>query len=118
MRLRAEVASKSDMLGLEEWSSFTPSALFSSKPATARGDGAYKVGERLSVLAAIHEAPPLSVQLQQEERGNLCTPAVSGGGADLIYRYLVEPSRGTHPPIPKGNPKISPTSYFSPLQHS
>ena len=50
MRLRAEVASKSDMLGLEEWSSFTPSALFSSKPATARGDGAYKVGERLSVL--------------------------------------------------------------------
>ena len=22
---------------------------------------------------------------------NLCTPAVSGGGADLIYRYLVEP---------------------------
>ena len=33
-------------------------------------------------------------EAEQEEEvvvGNLCTPAVSGGGVDLIYRYLVEP---------------------------
>ena len=30
--------------------------------------------------------------LHEEELGNLCTSAVSGGGADLIYRYLVEPN--------------------------
>ena len=51
--------------------------------------------------------------LHEEELGNLCTSAVSGGGADLIYRYLVEPSRGTQPPpfqkeIPKSHrPHIS-----------
>ena len=52
MRLRTEVATKGDLLGNEEWSGFSASSLFSSKPATARGDGAFKLGERGAVITS------------------------------------------------------------------
>ena len=56
-----------DLLGNEEWgvSAFNPSALFGNKPATARGDGAYKLGERSAVLSAVQEAPLIPAVLQQ-----------------------------------------------------
>lgn len=64
MRLRIDSATKTDLLGNEEWgvSSF---ALFGNKPATARGDGAYKLGERAAVFSAVHEAPLIPAVLQQ-----------------------------------------------------
>ena len=34
MRLRTEAASKGDLLGTEEWTGFSASSLFSSKPAS------------------------------------------------------------------------------------
>jgi len=65
MRLRTEVATKSDLLGNEEWSGFSASSLFSSKPATARGDGAFKLGERGAVITSCAEAPLIPAVLQQ-----------------------------------------------------
>ena len=65
MRLRVEGASKGDLLGTEEWSSFSPSALFSAKPATARGDGAFRLGDRAAALDG-SEVPPLPAHLQQQ----------------------------------------------------
>ena len=65
MRLRVEGASKGDLLGTEEWSSFSPSALFSAKPATARSDGAFRLGDRAAALDG-SEAPPLPAHLQQQ----------------------------------------------------
>lgn len=66
MRLRVDGATKTDLLGNEEWVvGFNPAALFGSKPTTARGDGAYKLGERSSVLSAVNEAPLIPGVLQQ-----------------------------------------------------
>ena len=58
---------RQDLLGNEEWgvSPFNPAALFGNKPATARGDGAYKLGERSAVLSAVQEAPLIPAVLQQ-----------------------------------------------------
>jgi len=68
MQLRLEVATKGDLLGIEEWSSlssFSASSLFSSKPGHARGDGAFKLGERRGVLEAISEPPTILAHVQQ-----------------------------------------------------
>ena len=68
MRARLEPATKSDLLGTEEWamaSTLSAASLFSSKPATARGDGAYKLGERATVLEQVGEAPLIPAVLQQ-----------------------------------------------------
>ena len=62
MRLRIESATKGDLLGNEEWG---VGSYFATKPATARGDGAYKLGERAAVLSAVHEAPLIPAVLQQ-----------------------------------------------------
>ncbi|KAL1530751.1 hypothetical protein AB1Y20_001650 [Prymnesium parvum] len=66
MRLRVDSATKGDLLGHEEWGgSFNPGSLFGNKPATARGDGAYKLGERKAVLATVNEPPLIPAVLQQ-----------------------------------------------------
>lgn len=65
---RTEPATKSDLLGTEEWaakSSFSASSFFSSKPTTARGDQAYKLGDRAAVLDLVHEPPLIPAVLQQ-----------------------------------------------------
>ena len=68
-RQRVEPATKSDLIGTEEWaiasSAFSAANFFSSKPATARGDHAYKLGERVTVLEAVGEAPLIPAVLQQ-----------------------------------------------------
>ena len=63
MRLRTEAASKGDLLGTEEWTGFSASSLFSSKPATARGDGAFKLGDRGSAVDAVTEPPHTTLSL-------------------------------------------------------
>ncbi len=67
MSLRKEVASRTDLLGADEWAGASAAAsLFSSRPGHARGDGAFKVGERRGVLAQIGQAPLiLAVTLQE-----------------------------------------------------
>jgi len=73
MRLRIDPATKSDLLGTEEWSvssSLTAGSLFSSKPTTARGDGAYKLGERGAVLESVGEPPLIPAVLQQQSKGS------------------------------------------------
>lgn len=67
MRLRVDAATKSDLLGNEEWaiSNFNPAAIFGGKPATARGDGAYRIGDRSEVLGTLTEAPLIPAVLQQ-----------------------------------------------------
>jgi len=67
-QLRVDVATKNDLLGLEEWGaigSFTATALFSNKPGHARGDGAYKLAERRAVLDQIREPPLILAVLMQ-----------------------------------------------------
>lgn len=66
MKHRAEVATKADLLGVEEWG-YAPSALFSSKPEHARGDGAFKLGERrAAVLGKVREPPLISAVADKE----------------------------------------------------
>lgn len=69
MRVRAEVATKADLLGVEEWG-YAPSALFSSKPEHARGDGAFKVANRRAVLGTARD-PPLPAAIVGQEGGTL-----------------------------------------------
>ena len=64
MPMRMEVCTKNDLLGADEWSA--ASSFFSSKPGYARGDGAYKVGDRSQILQQIGDTPLiLAVQLQE-----------------------------------------------------
>lgn len=82
MRLRTEVATKGDLLGQEEWTSFSASALFSNKPATARGDGAFKLGERASAVDV--SEPPLIPAVLQQSGQQLQYEAIFGAVSSLL----------------------------------
>ena len=73
MRLHSEAATKADLVGAEEWGAAASSfaGIFSAKPATARGDAAYKLGERAAVLAALAEPPLIPAVLQQQSKASL-----------------------------------------------
>ena len=78
MRAKLEPATKSDLLGTEEWAfatTLSAASLFSSRPATARGDGAYKVGERYSIVEQVGEPPLIPAVLQ-------------GGGEGVQYEAI------------------------------
>jgi len=87
MRLRTEVATKGDLLGQEEWTSFSASSLFSNKlsakPTTARGDGAFKLGERTSAVDVVSEPPLIPAVLQQSGQ-NLHYEAIFGAVSSLL----------------------------------
>ena len=85
MRLRTEAATKGDLLGQEEWTSSWQSAssLFSSKPATARGDGAFKLGERGSAVDAVTE-PPLIPAVLTQSGSTLHYEAIFGATSSLL----------------------------------
>jgi len=83
MRLRTEAATKGDLLGQEEWTGFSASSLFSSKPATARGDGAFRLGERGSVVEAVTE-PPLIPAVLQQSGSTLHYEAIFGATSSLL----------------------------------
>ena len=72
-RAKVEPATKSDLLGTEEWAiaaAGSVASFFSSKPATARGDNAYKGGERINGLDQGSEPPLIpAVLLQQASDG-------------------------------------------------
>lgn len=84
MRLFKEAATKGDLLGQEEWTgSFSASSLFSSKPATARGDGAFKLGERAAAVDAVSE-PPLIPAVLQQAGSSLPYEAIFGAVSSLL----------------------------------
>jgi len=101
-RARAEPATKSDLIGTEEWavvsSSFSASSFFSisgmtsavssvagsSKPTTARGDAAYKLGERLGVLDTVGEPPLIPAVLQQ----TALSAGADGGPGGVYYEAI------------------------------
>lgn len=83
MRMRTEAASKGDLLGTEEWTGFSASSLFSSKPATARGDGAYKLGDRGSAVDAVTE-PPLIPAVLTQSGSTLHYEAIFGATSSLL----------------------------------
>ena len=86
MRVRVEPATKSDLLGTEEWSGSAGAlaGFFSAKPATARGDGAYKVGERIQVLEQVSEAPLIPAVLQQQAADGVQYESIFRSFASLL----------------------------------
>jgi len=69
MRARVEPATKSDLIGTEEWAlvatAFSAASLFSSKPVTARGDRAYRLADRATILDQVGEPPLIPAVLAQ-----------------------------------------------------
>ena len=65
-------------------SSLSVSSFFSSKPATARGDGAYKVGDRINVLEQVSEAPLIPAVLQQQGGDGVCYESIFRSFATLL----------------------------------
>ena len=91
MRAKLEPATKSDLLGTEEWAMSGSAgllggaaALFSAKPATARGDKAYKLGERIGVLEQVSEPPLIPAVLQQQASEGVHYEAVFRSFASLL----------------------------------
>lgn len=82
LALKVEPPSKSDLLAAEEWVGYT-SSLFSSKPSHARGDGAFKLGERRAVLDAAGE-PPLVLPAAQQEGKPLHYEAIFRSACTLL----------------------------------
>jgi len=74
LAFKLEVASKSDLLGEQEWNGYGAS-LFTSRPSHARGDGAFRLGERRAVLDQIGEPC-------------LVLPAARQAGTPLHYELI------------------------------
>ena len=116
-RARTEPATKSDLLGAEEWNAAGPSLSTASvssffgglssalgtggpKPATARGDQAYKLGERINILEQVRDPPLIPAVLQQ---GGVPGSSSSGEGGifyEAVFRsysmLLIDMARSEH----------------------
>jgi hypothetical protein len=88
MRAKVEPATKSDLLATEEWGMASTAgyaaSLFSSKPATARGDRAYKVGERMAVVEQVGDPPLIPAVLHQQAADGVHYEAIFRSFAFLL----------------------------------